>query len=160
RRALQLMVARCFAEGDGIQLFADTGLPSEAGFFSEMSKRTALALLPEPPVAKELARLLHRLFPNARSAQWFEQLPETMLARLFFALAVPHGDALDPLRRSMREAAVLLSTRVSATGLHDELRERLPLPSLSASPFLALPRAVQKWVEQPGSETELAVKEA
>ncbi|MFT3840954.1 MAG: hypothetical protein QM723_28445 [Myxococcaceae bacterium] len=160
RRSLQLMVARCFAEGDAIQLFADTGLPSEAGFFSEMSKRMSLALLPEAPVMKELSRLLHRLFPTARSATWFEQLPEPMLRRLFGVLAVPTGDALEPLRRSMREASVLLSTRVSAAGLHDELRERLPVPSLSASPFLGLPRAVQKWVDNQTAETDLAVKEA
>ncbi len=160
RRALQAMVARCFAETSGVELFADTGLPSETGFFSEMSRRIGTALLPEPPVDRQLSRLLHRLFPSARSAAWFERLDEPMLLRLFGALAVPVGEALDPLRRSMREAAVLLSTRVSAAGLHPELRERLPLPSLSASPFLALPRAVQTWVDAPSAESELGAKEA
>ncbi len=160
RRRLEAMVARCFTEGDGVQLFADTGLPSEAGFFSEMSRRLSDSLLPEPPVDGQLSRLLHRLFPSARAAAWFERLEEPLLLRLFDALSVPSGEALAPLRRSMREAAVLLATRVSASGLHQALRERLHLPSLSASPFLALPRAVQRWVETPDAASEQAVKEA
>jgi len=152
--ALRAVVARAFELTDGVRLFTDTGLPTHQAMLSEAVDRLSKRVLPEPPVEGDLSRLLFRLFPTKRQVDWFESLPDELSARLFSALAVPKGSALEPMRASMRDAAVLLAVRVSANGLADEVRRRLSRSAtLRDSPFLALPRVVRTWVT--GDKTEL-----
>lgn len=153
--ALRTVVARAFEQTDGVRLFTDTGLPTHQAMFSEAVDRLSKRVLPEPPVEGDTARLLFRLFPTVRQVDWFESLPPELSARLFSTLAVPKGTALDPMRQSMRDAAVLLAVRISANGLADEVRRRLSRSSatLRDSPFLALPRVVRTWVT--GDKSEL-----
>ncbi len=164
--ALRALVARSFELTDGVRLFTDTGLPTHQAVFSEAAERISKRILPEPPVEADLARLLFRLFPNPRAVDWFQSLPVELSRRLFSALAVPSGAALEPLRASMRDAAVLLAVRVCANGLADEVRRRLSRSSatLRDSPFLALPKVVRTWVtgeksENSGVTTEVQCRE-
>lgn len=163
--ALRAVVARCFELTDGERLFTDTGLPSRHAIFSEAADRLSKQLLPEPPVEGDLSRLLFRLFPTARAVDWFESLPFQLSHRLLAVLSLPSGAALEPLRASMRDAAVLLAVRVSANGLADEVRGRLSRSAggLRDSPFLALPPTVRGWVGgDAGTEagfSEVAVRE-
>jgi site-specific recombinase len=156
--ALRAVVARCFELTDGVRLFTDTGLPSRHAFVSEAIDRMSKQLLPEPPVEGDLSRLLFRLFPTPRAVDWFESLPFQLSHRLFSTLSLPSGVALEPLRTSMRDAAVLLAVRVSANGLADEVRGRLSRSAgaLRDSPFLALPPIVRRWVAGGGKPVESA----
>jgi site-specific recombinase len=70
-----------------------------------------------------------------------------LVERLFATLAVPQAGALAPAMQAMRDAAVLLSVRIAATGTVDELRERTQSPKLHDSPFLKLPPAVRRLME-------------
>jgi site-specific recombinase len=164
--ALRALVARCFELTDGVRLFTDTGLPSRHAIFSEAIDRLSRKILPEPPVEGDLARLLFRLFPNARAVRWFESLPFQLSHRLLSALAVPSGAALEPLRISMRDATVLLAVRVSANGLTDDVRQRMGRSSkaLRDSPFLSLPKIVRLWVtgesaKGPGGSPDVECRE-
>ncbi len=160
--ALRVLVTRSFELTDGVRLFTDTGLPTHQAVFTEAADRLSKRILPEPPVEGDLSRLLFRLFPTKRGVDWFEALPGEVAARLFAALAVPSGIALEPLRSSMRDAAVLLAVRISANGLADEVRRRLSRTSASLrdSPFLQLPKVVRIWVgEESSTTTEVQCRE-
>ncbi len=160
---LRAVVTRSFELTDGVRLFTDTGIPTHQAVLSEAVDRLSKRVLPEPPVEGDLARLLFRLFPTKRSVDWFESLPGEIAGRLFAALAVPSGAALEPLRGSMRDAAVLLAVRVCSNGLADEVRRRLSRSSASLrdSPFLALPKVVRIWVSEESSAiTEVQCREA
>jgi site-specific recombinase len=160
--SLRVVVARSFELTDGVRLFTDTGLPTHQAVLTEAVDRLSKRVLPEPPVEGDLARLLFRLFPTKRAVDWFESLPTEIAHRLFSALAVPSGAALEPLRASMRDAAVLLAVRVCANGLADEVRRRLSKSSASLrdSPFLVLPKVVRIWVgEESSTMTEVQCRE-
>ncbi|MBS1150572.1 MAG: gliding motility protein [Myxococcaceae bacterium] len=161
--ALRVVVARSFELSDGVRLFTDTGLPTHQAVFTEAMGRLSKLILPEPPVEGDLARLLFRLLPNQHAVAWFESLPPALSRRLLSALAVPSGAGLEPLRASMRDAAVLLAVRVSANGLADEVRRRLSRSSaaLRDSPFLALPKLVRVWVtgEKGAGSSEVQCRE-
>lgn len=145
KTALRAVVVEAFAHLDPTRLFTDTGLPSQTGIFTEAFDRLTKGVLPEPPVENDAARLLFRLFPDAAAAKWFDSLPPELVQRLFATLAVPQGRALAPAWQAMRDAAVLLSVRISAAGTDDELRERSQV-SLHDSPFLKLPLAVRELI--------------
>lgn len=80
---------------------------------------------------------------------WFEDLPPELASRLFDALALPEGAELEPLLRDMRDAALLLATRIGHHGLAHDVRSRSPKTALQVSPFFVLPRAVQALVAGP-----------
>ena len=160
--SLRVVVARSFELTDGVRLFTDTGLPTHQAVFTEAADRVSKRVLPEPPVEGDLARLLFRLFPTQRAVDWFESLSDDLARRLFSALALPSGAALDPLRASMRDAAMLLAVRICANGLADEVRRRLSRSSSSLrdSPFLMLPKVIRIWVGEASSlQTEVQCRD-
>lgn len=146
RDRLRAGVARLFAGTSAVTLFTDVGLPSRQQFLSEFFDRLARATLPEPRLEDDLAQLVPRLFPNRRAVGWFEDLPPELGAKLFDALALPEGAELEPLLRDMRDAALLLATRIGHHGLAHDVRSRSPKTALQDSPFFVLPRAVQELV--------------
>lgn len=148
RGALQRAVARVLEAASAVALFTDTGLPSAPGFFAEATARLTRSLLPEPPVDNELARLVFRLFPTARSVQWFEALEPGLVERLSAALGLPQGGTLERVAGGLREAAVLLATRLAALGTADDVRARAKGAPLEQSPFLALPGAVRAFTHR------------
>ena len=141
--SLRSCLAEVVAGLNYVRLFTDTGLPSETGFFAELWERGVKNVLPEPPIERDAATLLHRLFPSAKSSRWFDALAPELRHRLFMTLALPARKALAPAVQSMQDAAVLLAIRVADTGTADDVRERCPDNSLHSSPFLQLPVLVR-----------------
>ena len=146
RDRLRAGVARLFASTSAVTLFTDVGLPSRHQFVSEFVDRLARATLPEPRLEDDLAQLMPRLFPNRRAVSWFEGLPPELGAKLFDVLARPEGAELEPLLRDMRDAALLLATRIGHHGLAHDVRSRSPKTALQQSPFFVLPRVVEELV--------------
>ncbi|MBX7099866.1 MAG: site-specific recombinase [Myxococcaceae bacterium] len=151
RAALQASMARLFATSRAVTLFTDVGLPSRPAFAAETFDRLSRALLPDPPVEGDLGQLLPRLFESRRAVEWFEGIAPELAQQLFTLLAVPEGPALEPLRRDLGEAAVLLAVRISHHGLANDVRARAPASALSDSAFFKLSPAVRAAVA--GSET-------
>jgi site-specific recombinase len=159
---LRAVVLETFRDLDTTRLFTDTGLPTQAGVFVEAFDRVVRKTLPEPPVERDAARLLFRLFPDRRAAVWFDTVSPELVQRLFHTLAVPQGSALAPAIQAMKEAAVLLGVRIGAAGTDDEVRERAGGTRLGDSPFLKLAPAVRKVaeVESPEPQAAVACREA
>ncbi|MBL8950411.1 MAG: gliding motility protein [Myxococcaceae bacterium] len=148
--ALRAAVARLFTTSRAVSLFTDVGVPSRQGFFSEMLDRLSRSVLPDPPVEDELGELVTRLFQRPSTVAWFERLPPERVAALFELLAVPGGSDLEPLRRDMAEAAMLLAMRLAHHGLANDVRYRSPRVPLEQSPFHRLPEAVRAAVNGAG----------
>lgn len=144
--AVRAVLAEVFAGLSYVRLFTDTGLPSETGFMAEAWERVVKSVLPEAPVERCAAILLHRLYQDQRSADWFDNLEPTLRHRLFESLAVPCGPALEPALQSMRDATVLLAIRIADTGTADDVRERCGETTLDKSAFLQLPMLVDRLV--------------
>jgi site-specific recombinase len=143
RQAVARLVASIVAEARGLKLFAQVGLPSRQGFFSELTDRVLRHLLPAPPDPERLSELLLRLFPGPSDVAWLESLPPASMARLFTLVSelqhsLPAPGAL--LRANLVDALTLLSTQTAALGLAEDVRDRSPGVAFRASPFLRLRR--------------------
>jgi site-specific recombinase len=129
-------------ETNGISLFAQSGLPSDRGLFTEMSDRFFGHVLPAPREDNDLAKLFQRLFPSEREVDRFFSLPSELLDQISRVSAPPEdSDAWHPVVECMLGAFCLLGARVQGLGLSENLRvrsEQLPVQHL---PFYRLPRA-------------------
>lgn len=124
-------------------LFTDTGVPSNFGFWGEVVERFSENLLPAYPVGREVSRLLGRLIDSPERAEWLLSMPESMRARLISLLGLDTDTVKRALDPGLREAAVLLASRIAMQGISDDLRKRMPSVAVASSPFLLLPEHVK-----------------
>lgn len=124
-------------------LFTDTGIPTHPGFWGELGKRFSENLLPAPPVGREVSRLLGRLIDTPARAEWLLALPEPTRTRLSSLLGLDSDAVKRGLEPGLREAIVLLASRVAMQGVSDDLRKRMPAMTVTNSPFLLLPEHVK-----------------
>ncbi|MDP1825984.1 MAG: hypothetical protein Q8L48_22155 [Archangium sp.] len=124
-------------------LFTDTGVPSNFGFWGELVERFSSNLLPSPPVGREVSRLLGRLIDSPARADWVLSMPEGTRAKLTALLGLDTETVKRALDPGLREAAVLLASRIATQGVSDDLRKRMPAMAVAGSPFLLIPEHVK-----------------
>ena len=146
RRAFSGLVRSVLAEMQATGLFSDVGLPQEPGFWREATARISESLLPRAPSPTQLSELLLRVLPNIEDAAWLPRVPQPLFQSLIALLqgadetgGAP-ADAWRSLRSSIHEAVIVLSSRVCALGLANDVRERMPETPLADVPFLRLRR--------------------
>ena len=128
------------------QLFSDVGLPMEPGFWGEAAERVASHVLPAPPNPYRLSELLPRVFSDPDDADWLEGAPRPLLGELIALLsAAPEelASATESLRNGLADAVAILSARVCALGLAQDVRDRLPDRAIRDLPFMRLPRVCE-----------------
>jgi len=142
RDAVGAAIATTLAHSSAVRLFAQTGLPVDAGFVGEAVARFLGRLLPVARDDADLAEVLGDLFPKERDAELLTKAPADLVRALGQVLGRSDGrDPWAPLREAAEEAMALLATRVSALGLAEDVRARSPAGAPRASPFFRLPRA-------------------
>jgi site-specific recombinase len=132
-------------EMDSLELYGETGLPREPGFWREATERWLRRLLPADP-GRDLGRLILSAFPDEGRIAWLERLDEETLARLAALLSVDleEGEtAGSPLRRDMPDALVYLVSEVASVGLSTPFRRRIGAASFRDLPFYGLARAAE-----------------
>jgi site-specific recombinase len=140
-------IAAILKETNGIALFAQSGLPTDRGLFTEVSDRFFGHILPAPREDIDLSKLFLRLFPSEKEVDRFFSLPSELLDQIALLTSPPDdSDAWHPVVESMLGAFCLLGARVQGLGLSENLRvrsEQLPVQHL---PFYRLPRAADSLV--------------
>ena len=126
-------------------LFTDTGVPSNFGFWGELVDRFSDQFLPAPPVGREVSRLLQRLIDTPERAEWLISMPESNRGRLSTLLGLDTDTVKRAMDPGLREAAILIASRIAMQGVSDDLRKRMPSVAVSSSPFLLLTEQV-KWL--------------
>ncbi|MGN6703253.1 MAG: preprotein translocase subunit TatB [Burkholderiaceae bacterium] len=148
RRLVQHALQKTLREARGSQLFADTGLPRESAFFSELGDRMLRKLLPQPTGDGDASVLLAEMFPEEADAEWLLGLDAETMARLW-RLCADDGIAHAALKQ-IDEALVYLATMIVAAGIGPEFQQRLePRVPLMATPFMALRRELEKFLMTP-----------
>ncbi|MGA9525745.1 MAG: gliding motility protein, partial [Myxococcaceae bacterium] len=135
RARLQRTFATVLRDASLVRLLCSTGLPTEAGFFSELTSRVASSLLPEAPDARDLSRPLVRAFSKPEDLAWLagleRPLVDELLERVF------DDSAREQLSAQRRRALSIITTRVAALGLVEEFMSRAD----DVTAFLALSRS-------------------
>ena len=155
REKLQGFVVGIVQSMEVSHVLTDTGLPVRHAFGGELVDRVMHKVLPSPPANQELSALLKRLFPTERAVQRFERLGvegQTLLLHVFFG----EGNALGQhWRAHMRRACRVLAMRISASGLANDVDERIDKTrSGDNSPFLKLPACIFAYAEEPPEPPE------
>jgi site-specific recombinase len=135
RERLRATLGSVLRDTTAVALLSEAGIPSDRGLARETVDRIARRLLPQPPDAENLERLVSRVFRGRRQCAWIE----VAHAELFAELGVALGDVWAPIRQAMSDAVALLTTRISALGLSVDLRERSDPMYVRDSPFFRIP---------------------
>ena len=132
-------------ETDALELFCETGLPREPGFWGEALERLLQRLLPLDPGRRDLGRLLVSVFPDEASVGWLEELDEGTLGRVaeLTRFAAEAGEEENVLRRDLPDALVYLVSEVASAGLSSAFRRRVGTRSFRELPFYGLAAAAE-----------------
>jgi len=137
RHRLQATLAAVLEATRGVKLFGEVGLPNDRGLLAETTDRLTRRLLPEPPATHELWRLASHIVRRLDDLSWLGPAADPLLHRL----AIAGGDAWRPLRSAILDAIGLVTTRIAALAMGEELRSRTPTESVRSSPLYRLTRA-------------------
>ena len=132
-------IAAILEETDGVALFAQAGLPTDRGLFSETFDRFFRIVLPAPREETDLAKLFLRLFPTQQEVDRLFSLSQDRLKYLA-SLIVPmqYPEAWERPLASLLDAFYLLAARAQGLGLSENLRIRGQGGPVRESPFRRL----------------------
>jgi len=122
-----------------LQLYTETGILTQGGFFSTLWQRFSHGLLPEERREDYLRDSFGLIFHRKDDHLWVEAIPDATWGELLSAInfaAEPHP-AHDHIKRELLEAAQVLSYRIAALGLDPELTRVDPDIEKFESPFMA-----------------------
>ncbi len=129
------------------RFFAEAGILPNSGFFSELARRIQHRLLPEVPDPLAMRDTVQLLFRHPRDHEWIEVLDAVQLDTFWQVLAL-HEPQAQPafaqVHQDLLEAVEVLSHRIAAMGLEQELLRVLPDLAEQDSAFLALGREAQR----------------
>lgn len=132
---------------DATALLADFGFSSRAAFFSELSERLRLKLLPATPETTEASTLFSLVLSDSFDARWIAALDKDLLTRLADLFQSPpcpsdradsQGSTVSLWRTNLMEAITFCTSQIRAAGFSPELRLRMSAPAREAGPFHAL----------------------
>jgi site-specific recombinase len=131
-------LAALLAETDATALFAETGLPSQRGFWSELTRRVSMRLVPAPRDDRDLSRIVRRLYRSEEDvAALRDRDPRFLHAAVgFFSGAGP--EAWAPVRRAFGDGFRVLALRVMAHGLVRPVRARSAPGRVTEAPFFRI----------------------
>ncbi len=142
RRSVQNTFAEILSETEGVNLFGDTGIPSDRGFPAEFVARVMRRLLPQPSDEHDLSRLLARLYSGGDAVERLRTLAPEAFHRLVEPLTPPERPEIwAPLRTAFSDGFRLLAIRAEAQGLSAKLRARSHPTPVADSPFHRIARA-------------------
>ena len=131
----QAALGALLAETDATALFGETGIPSERGFFAELSNRVSSRLLPEPRDDRDLSRIVRRLFKSPDDVEALRERDPRVFHGLVELFAGAGAEAWAPMRQGFADGFRLLAARVLAHGLSRDLRARGTGKRVADSPF-------------------------
>lgn len=159
RRIVSTASREALVSGDALALYAEVGLAEHRGVVDEALERLQRRMLPAPRDERDLGRLIGRLIPDEKAADWLERAPQPLVLRLVHALAIPE-ESLARVREALGDALRLLSARAEAIGLSRALRERRAHAVVRDTPWYMLPRRTESLVARFERLGEPATEEA
>jgi site-specific recombinase len=121
-----------------VSLIVDAGIHPNSGFFSELSRRVGHKFLPEAVDPAYLKDLFGQIFSAPDDDRWVLVVPDDVWLQLLTALRLEEAspEELAACRKSLFDAAQVLSYRLSALGLEPELIRNYPELEDHSSPFI------------------------
>ena len=157
RRSVQDIFADILSETEGVNLFGDTGIPSDRGFLPEFAGRVMRRLLPQPSDEHDLSRLTARLYSGRDAVERLRTLAPEVFHRFVEPLTPPERPEMwAPLRTAFTDGFRLLAIRVEAQGLSAKLRARSHQATVANSPFYRIARTSSALIDAWGTGKDVS----
>jgi site-specific recombinase len=160
REALSAYIERLLLHSSHLSLYAESGVQSQHGFFSEAFQKVTHFLLPPAYTADTLRGLINLAFDDRSDYEWFCALPEAMLIDLLetlgFATSRGTADIANGTYNKLLNALLVLSHKLAAMGTESDVIARLPEAGdkeehsivAKSLPFLEQSRELVRYVER------------
>ncbi|HSD59883.1 MAG TPA: hypothetical protein VLC55_03410 [Burkholderiales bacterium] len=142
RLRFQEATGAILADTDGVNLFAEAGIPSDRGFLSEFGDRLADKIVPAPRDDHDLASLLRRAYRSEYHVERARRVDSATLERLLRLLfAMDRTEPWNSLSAAFADGFRLLAAKVQSHGLAPDVRARSGRATVSDSPFYRLEKS-------------------
>ncbi|MBL7992884.1 MAG: site-specific recombinase [Candidatus Kapabacteria bacterium] len=159
REALSAYIERLLNNSSHLSLYAESGVQSQHGFFSEAFQKITHLILPPAHNADTLRGIINLVFDDNSDHEWFCALPDAMLVELLEMLgfATPNStvDIFTGTYNKLLNAVLVLSHKLAAMGTESDVIVRLPKASdeehsivEKSLPFLEQSRELVRYVER------------
>ncbi|MDM1246361.1 site-specific recombinase [Acinetobacter sichuanensis] len=129
-------------------LYADSGILSLDGFWSQLSQRLGAYFLPLLKDETDLRDLVGNVFHQRTDKYWLEHIKDAQWNQLFHILTQGHFLKAElNVKRELITAITVLSYRISGIGLYPEFINAYPELSEYESPFLVQNREIIEFIE-------------
>jgi len=134
REALAVYIERLLDHSSHLSLYAESGVQSQHGFFSEAFQKITNLILPPAYNAETLRGLVNLAFDDKADYEWFCALPDALLVELLQTLGFATPDADDGgtaevskgTYHKLLNALLVLSHKLAAMGTEPDVIARLP----------------------------------
>jgi site-specific recombinase len=131
-------VLQLLSEHKPISLFLISRHSVFTGFFTEMRRRISHKILPEAVDTSYLMDLFALFFTKTTDEQWVNAVPDSVWIALIVAIRFNEADkdVAETCRQNLLAATQVLSYRIAALGLEQELLRHHPELEQHTSPFI------------------------
>jgi site-specific recombinase len=139
RTALRAALLKLLGAHKPVSLYVESGILPSTGFFTELYRRVSHKILPGAIDPHYLKDIFAQIFTHQDDEVWINAVPDARWLELLTALRFDKqvADAILPVPvRSIMDAVLVLSYRISSIGLEPELIRNEPSLEEFASPFL------------------------
>lgn len=149
-RGLSSFVLTLIIQYRQINLYTDTGIMSDEGFFSSLRRLMGHRFLPLLPQDDSVVELIGYLFPSRQDERWLAHIDSQKWDALVELLHVDeaHLHLVATVKNSILNAIVILSYRISGVGLHPDLMEAYPQILNYSAAFVAQNQEAVLFVNQ------------
>ncbi|GAA0313513.1 site-specific recombinase [Psychrobacter aestuarii] len=149
-RGLSSFVLTLIIQYRQINLYTDTGIMSDQGFFSSLRRLVGHRFLPLLPQDDSVVELIGYLFPDRQDERWLANIDSQKWDALVELLQVDeaHLHLVATVKNSILNAIVILSYRISGVGLHPDLMEAYPQILNYSAAFVAQNQEAVLFVNQ------------
>lgn len=122
-----------------VPLFTNSGILTNKGFFTEASERINSRILPRTYEDSDHTGTFNEIFHKSWDYLWINEIPYEVWISLFQELGLKEVDDLDPTDQvfgQLVNSILVLSQRVGALGLEQEILTKLPELEEYDSPFM------------------------
>lgn len=122
-----------------VPLFTNSGILTNKGFFTEASERINSRILPRSYEDSDHTGIFNEIFHKTWDYLWINEIPYEVWISLFQELGLKEVDDLDPTDQvfgQLVNSILVLSQRVGALGLEQEILTKLPELEEYDSPFM------------------------
>lgn len=158
--ALRGYLERLFDNAYHLSLYAESGVQSQHGFFSEAFQKITHLILPPVYSAESLRGLVNLAFDNNSDYEWFCALDENLLIEFLNVVGIATPETLTNPEHStynkLLNALLVLSHKLAAMGTESDVIVRLPHVRTdydggivaNSLPFLEQSRELVRYVER------------